>query len=336
VTKINEGTMVASLSDVSEERRMALQVAESESRMRALLDASLDAIISMDVQGRITDWNKQAEYMFGWTKDEVVGTMLFDTLAPEQLRPDIGLVQLLKAAQTEVPSRHAEFTAMHRNGLGFPAELSLVTFEMSGVRHITAFIADISDRKRADELVHQLAYYDPLTALANRTLFTDRLTQTMLAGERSKCFSALILLDLDNFKPINDSHGHHVGDLMLVEVAKRLKNCVREVDTVARFGGDEFVVLLGNLDVSQSGASEQSQIVAEKILVSLSSPYHLTSSLTTDIAPTLEHHCSASIGIVMFMGHQASQADLLKWADVAMYDAKGAGRNMIRYHDVTQ
>jgi diguanylate cyclase (GGDEF)-like protein len=105
---------------------------------------------------------------------------------------------------------------------------------------------------------------------------------------------------------------------------------------VARFGGDEFVVLLGNLDTSQSGSSEQSLIVAEKIRVSLSSPYHLTSSQTTDLAPTLEHHCSASIGIVMFIGHQASQADLLNWADVAMYDAKGAGRNMIRYHVATQ
>jgi GGDEF domain-containing protein len=101
---------------------------------------------------------------------------------------------------------------------------------MTGVQHTTAFIADISDRKRADEMVQQLAYHDPLTALANRTLFTDRLTQAMLAGERSKCFSALILLDLDNFKPINDLHGHRVGDLMLVEVARRLKNCVREVD----------------------------------------------------------------------------------------------------------
>jgi diguanylate cyclase (GGDEF)-like protein/PAS domain S-box-containing protein len=337
VTKINEGTLVASLSDVSEARRMALQIAESESRMRALLDAALDAIISMDTQGRITDWNRPAERLFGWTKEEVMGTILFDTIAPAQSRTDLemGLIRSMKTGQAGIPSRHVELTAMRRSGMEFPAELSLISFEMNGIQHVTAFISDITDRKRADDVVHQLAYHDPLTGLANRTLLNDRLTQAMLAGERSKCFSALMLLDLDNFKPINDLHGHQYGDLLLVEVARRLKNCVREVDTVARIGGDEFVVLLGNLDVSRSGSAEQSLIVAEKIRLSLSLPYQLISSHTSDLVPTLKHHCSASVGVVIFVGHQASQTDILKWADAAMYEAKEAGSNMIRFYGVT-
>jgi diguanylate cyclase (GGDEF)-like protein/PAS domain S-box-containing protein len=337
VAKINEGTLVASLSDVSEARRMALQIAESESRMRALLDAALDAIISMDTQGRITEWNRPAERLFGWTKEEVMGTILFDTIAPAQSRTDLemGLIRSMKTGQAGIPSRHVELTAMRRSGLEFPAELSLISFETNGIQHVTAFISDITDRKRADDVVHQLAYHDPLTGLANRTLLNDRLTQAMLAGERSKCFSALMLLDLDNFKPINDLHGHQYGDLLLVEVARRLKNCVREVDTVARIGGDEFVVLLGNLDVSRSGSAEQSLIVAEKIRLSLSLPYQLISSHTSDLVPTLKHYCSASVGVVIFVGHQASQTDILKWADAAMYEAKEAGSNMIRFYGVT-
>jgi diguanylate cyclase (GGDEF)-like protein/PAS domain S-box-containing protein len=338
VIKINEVTLVASLSDVSEEKRMAMQIAESEARMRGLLDAALDSIISMDAQGHITDWNRQAECMFGWTKDEVMGAKLVDIITPEQSRTDqeMSLVRFLKTGQTEIPSQRVELTTMRRGGFGFPAELSLIPFEMNGVHHVTAFISDITDRKRADQMVHQLAYHDPLTGLANRTLLRDRMSQAMMAGERSKFHSALMLLDLDNFKPINDLHGHNVGDLLLVEVARRLKNCVREVDTVARLGGDEFVVLLGNLDVSQAGACEQCLIVAEKIRVSLSSPYQLNLSQTANPAPTVEHHCSASIGVVMFVGHQASLTDILKRADAAMYQAKDAGRNMVRFYGVTQ
>jgi diguanylate cyclase (GGDEF)-like protein/PAS domain S-box-containing protein len=337
VTKINQSTLLASLSDVSEERRMVMKIEGNEARMRALLDAALDAIISMDDKGRITDWNKQAERMFSWAKDEVLGKPLLDTLAPAQSRTDqeIGLVRFLKTGQTEISSQHIELTAMRSNGLGVPVELSLVPFEMNGVHHVTAFISDITDRKRAYEMVRQLAYHDPLTGLANRTLLNDRLTQAMLAGERSKCFSALMFLDLDNFKPINDLHGHHIGDLLLVEVAKRLKSCVRDVDTVARLGGDEFVVLLGRLHLSRIESSEQALIVAEKIRVSLSTPYQFSLSQATDLAPTLEHQCSASIGVVMFVGRQDQSTDILKWADAAMYEAKGTGRNMIRFCGVT-
>jgi diguanylate cyclase (GGDEF)-like protein/PAS domain S-box-containing protein len=338
VTKINEGTLIVSLSDVSEEKRMAMHIAESEARMRGLLDAAPDSIISMDSLGHITDWNRQAECMFGWTKDAVMGAKLVDIITPEQSRTDqeISLVRFLKTGQTEIPTRRVELTAMRRGGMCFPVELYLVPFEMSGVHHVTAFISDITDRKRADQMVHQLAYHDPLTGLANRTLLHDRMTQAMLAGERSKFHSALILLDLDNFKPINDLHGHNVGDLLLVEVARRLRSCVREVDTVARLGGDEFVVLLGNLDVSQAGSFEQCQIVAEKIRVSLLSPYQLTLSQSADPGPTVQHHCSASIGVAMFVGHKASQTEILKRADAAMYRAKDAGRNVIRFYDVTK
>lgn len=337
VTKINDGILVASLSDVSIERQMALKIADSEARMRALLDAAMDAIISMDAEGHITDWNRRAQDMFGWPRDEVLGKKLLDVIStsPSHTDQEKSLDGFLMHGQTEIRSRQVELTAIRRSGLEFPAELALTAFESSGVQHLTAFVADITDRKRADATVHQLAYHDPLTGLANRTLLHDRLSQAMLAGARSKCFSALMILDLDNFKPINDQHGHHVGDLLLVEVARRLKNCVREVDTVARLGGDEFVVLLGSLDENLSGSSKKTLTVAEKIRTSLSSPYHFDASQACEMAPMPQHHCSASIGIVMFAGLEASQTDILKWADAAMYESKNAGRNVVRFFGLT-
>jgi diguanylate cyclase (GGDEF)-like protein len=137
---------------------------------------------------------------------------------------------------------------------------------------------------------------------------------------------------LDNFKPLNDMHGHLVGDLLLVEAARRLTACVREVDTVARFGGDEFVVLLSDLSADRAESISQATLVAEKIRASLSEPYRLTLSQEGSSDTSVEHRCSASIGVVVFVGNEASQADVLKWADAAMYQAKEAGRNAWRFY----
>ena len=135
---------------------------------------------------------------------------------------------------------------------------------------------DITERKHAEELIHNFAFFDALTQLPNRRLLNDRLSQTMLASKRSSHYGALMFLDLDNFKPLNDAHGHDAGDLLLVEVARRITQCVREVDTVARFGGDEFVIMLSDLDVDKTESIAQAAIVAEKIRSSLSEPYVLT------------------------------------------------------------
>jgi diguanylate cyclase (GGDEF)-like protein len=141
-----------------------------------------------------------------------------------------------------------------------------------------------------------------------------------------------MVLDLDNFKPLNDQHGHVVGDLLLVEVARRLIACVREVDTVARFGGDEFVVVLGDLDEDQIESQKQALLIAEKIRLALAAPYRLSITKENSRPATVEHHCSASIGVVIFVNHEAPLEDIMKWADAAMYQAKEAGRNAIQFY----
>ena len=202
---------------------------------------------------------------------------------------------------------------------------------LPGGGFVTIYI-DITERKQMEEQVRHLAFYDALTNLPNRRLLDDRLAQTMAASKRSGLYGALMFLDLDNFKPLNDAHGHVVGDLLLIEVAKRLKSCIREVDTVARFGGDEFVVMLSELNEDKAMSTRQTETVAEKIRVRLSEPYLLSVRREGQAAAMVEHLCTVSIGISLFINHEASQDEILKWADAAMYQAKDAGRNLIRFH----
>ena len=194
-------------------------------------------------------------------------------------------------------------------------------------------IQDITERKQMEEQVRQLAFYDTLTKLPNRRLLSDRLDQAMSASQRNGLYSALMFLDLDNFKPLNDTHGHVVGDLLLIEAANRLKDSVRGMDTVARFGGDEFVVILSELDAEKSKSTAQAKLVAEKILASLSDPYLLTLMHDGQADTVVEHRCTASIGVALFVNHEGSQDDIMGWADAAMYLAKKGGRNQIQFYD---
>jgi len=192
---------------------------------------------------------------------------------------------------------------------------------------------DITERKEMEEQIRQLAFFDPLTGLPNRRLLNDRLSHAMAASKRSGRYCALMFADLDNFKPLNDKHGHEAGDLLLVEVAKRLRKCVREADTVARFGGDEFVIMIGELDTAPGESASQARVVAEKILASLARPYVLEARTDDGGLETIEHHCSASIGVALFINHEASHGEVLKMADNAMYSAKQAGRNRICFSE---
>ena len=204
--------------------------------------------------------------------------------------------------------------------------------ETDGSAYVLGFIQDITKSKDLEDRVKELAFYDSLTKLANRHLLSDRLQQAIQTNRRNACYGALIFLDLDNFKPLNDRYGHATGDLLLVEVARRLTNCVRAVDTVARFGGDEFVVVLTELDVSSSAAHLHARFVAEKIRSSLELPFELNTSNDGQSSNTIVHKCSASLGVVVFGNHDSQPDDLLKWADAAMYRAKDEGRNAICFH----
>ncbi len=200
-------------------------------------------------------------------------------------------------------------------------------------RRILGFLQDITERKQMEDRVRQLAFYDPLTELPNRRLLNDRLTQNMAASARSRCYGAVLFIDLDNFKLLNDSHGHEVGDLLLIEVANRLRACVREIDTVARFGGDEFIVLIRELDTDKSESLSQAEIIAEKIRINLSEPYLLRIGHDGTAEVTVDHRCSACVGVVLYVDHEFAQDEILKWADAAMYRAKEAGRDRISFHE---
>ena len=183
---------------------------------------------------------------------------------------------------------------------------------------------DITERKRAEEQIHQLAFYDELTRLPNRRLLIDRLQQALSASARNGQYGAVLFIDLDHFKILNDTKGHGMGDLLLIEVARRLKSCVRDGDTLSRLGGDEFVVVLETLGIHADEAAAQAEMIAEKIRGILSEPYLLKD---------YPHHTTPSIGIVLFQGHRENLEDLLKYADAAMYQAKTSGRNAIRFYD---
>jgi len=185
-------------------------------------------------------------------------------------------------------------------------------------------VRDITAQKLADEQIHELAYFDPLTRLPNRRLLTDRLGQALIASKRSAHYGVLMILDLDNFKSINDTQGHEIGDLVLIEVSKRLTQNVRDGDTVARLGGDEFILLLENLGLSELAAASQAETVAEKIRLALNQPYTLNQT-------GRDYFNTPSIGMTLFRGLDDSTEVLLKQADVALYQAKDAGRNLVRY-----
>ena len=187
-----------------------------------------------------------------------------------------------------------------------------------------AIVEDITDRHRSEDEIRHLAYFDPLTHLPNRRLLMDRLGHAMTTSNRSREYGALMILDLDNFKRLNDTQGHDVGDRLLIEVAQRLSDSLRQEDTVSRLGGDEYVALLEGLNQSKSGAAAQAEAIAEKIRLALNQPYVLGGSET-------EYFSTTSIGLTLFRGLEASTEVLLKQADVALYQAKGAGRNAVRF-----
>ncbi len=196
-----------------------------------------------------------------------------------------------------------------------------------------ARLADlIIERSRTEEKIRSLAYYDALTQLPNRRMLDDRLGLAMALSKRSSRYGALMFLDLDNFKPLNDTHGHSVGDLLLIQAAQRISACVREMDTVARFGGDEFVVMLSELNEDKAESVAMAGQVAEKIRSALAEPYVLTVKHNGKADELVEHCCTASIGVALFVNHEASLDDILKWADLAMYQAKDAGRNSIWFY----
>ena len=318
------------IEDISQRKQIEQELKVGEERFRLLFDRATDGIVILSEQGKLLNVNAAFARMHGYTPEELAALHLRDLDTPETAQ---GLSERL-ARICAGEALTFEVTHYRKDGRLLVLEVSSSLVVADGQRVIQAFHRDITERRRADELVRELAYYDPLTHLANRMLLKDRLIQSMLASQRSGNYGALMFLDLDNFKPLNDQHGHGVGDLLLAEVARRLKSCVRQIDTVARFGGDEFVVLLEDLTSDKQQARSQADLVAEKIRSLLFSPYVLRAAAGEDGTPQrVEHHCSTSIGVALFLAQESTQESVLIAADLAMYRAKDMGGNTVCFFD---
>jgi diguanylate cyclase (GGDEF)-like protein/PAS domain S-box-containing protein len=301
-------------------------------KFEAIIDSTDDAVISKSLSGTIQSWNRGAENIFGYTATEAIGKPAEFLIPFDRLNEEAeNFSRILRGERVE----HFETVHQCKDGrlINISATLSPVIDLQGKVVGISKIARNITERKKMEGQVHQLAFYDTLTNLPNRRLLNDRLGQMIAASKRSGCYGALMFLDLDNFKPLNDMHGHVVGDLLLIEAADRLKSCVREMDTVARFGGDEFVVMISDLSADKTESTTLARNVAETISKCLSTPYLLSINHEGTEDTTLEYHCTASIGAVVYINHVGNQDDILKWADAAMYQAKEAGRNKIRFYD---
>jgi len=329
---LESGTQVAVVGvDISERKRAEAALQKSEQRFRDFFEQNSSVMLLLDpVSGEIIDANLAAADFYGYPRATLVTMSVNDlnTLTPE------GVVAAQQSAQRN-QRNYVLFTHRLASGELRHVEVRSTPIESGGRPLLFSIVHDITDRTRLEEQVRQLAFYDPLTHLPNRRLLNDRLEQVIAAAKRKASYGALMFLDLDNFKPLNDLHGHEVGDLLLLEVSNRVKTCVRGSDTVARFGGDEFVVLLGDVDASQTACLAQAQTVAEKIRLTLAEPYHLGVQREDRLEATVEHRCTASIGVCVFSGSQTQQEDILQHADAAMYQAKDEGRNRVRVYAPT-
>lgn len=310
-----------------------LRIALDELRYQKFALDQHAIVATTDVNGVITYVNQSLCDISGYSREELLGQdhrlLSSGTHSPDFFRDMYSAISSGKVWSGEVCNRA-------KNGSLYWLMTTIVPY-MDSDNKPTQYIAmrtDITERKLAEAQIYNLAFYDPLTSLPNRRLLNDRLGQALAASKRNRLYSALMFIDLDNFKPLNDEHGHVVGDLLLVEVARRISACIREADTVARFGGDEFVVMLSELGTDKAGSAAQAGIVAEKIRSALADSYTLTlpnSDGTQNYS--VEHQCTSSIGVVVFLNQETTSEDVLKHADVAMYQAKEGGRNRIRFYE---
>ncbi len=321
--------------DVTERKQIEELLREERNFFHAVLDTASVLVVVINRNGEIIRFNRAAEQFTGYSFAEVANKPFFwdRFLLPEQ-RQGVHAV-FADIRQGKVKPSYENYW-LNRNGQKtlFAWTNSLHCDAAGKVEYLVTIGTNISERKAMEEQVRQLALHDSLTGLPNRRLLTDRLGQAMSASKRNRCFGAVLFLDLDNFKPLNDTSGHAVGDLLLIEAANRLEKCVRGIDTVARVGGDEFVVILSELSTDRAQSIAQARTVAEKIQASLSEPYRLQARVGGQPdAAVVEHRCTASIGVRLFIGQNISQEQLLKCADEAMYQAKAAGRNQILIED---
>ena len=308
------GLMAATLAGVlgrqmavDERSRAEARLRGNEERMRAMLEHAHDAVVSMDDEGRVSQWNRAAERLFGWAPIEAMGQHVAELIVPPTLRGEFARIVAGFAASERLEDAHQRVAvpAVDRAGRELSVEVSLTATRVDGRWELTAFGHDVSERKHLEQQLRALALCDGLTGLANRRAFMEALEKAVARSMRFGHPMALLFMDMDGFKEINDCFGHHVGDLALQAFARRLERCVRKGDTIARLGGDEFTVLAEGVD-----SIEQAEAIARKIVEAMVPPMESTGV-----------RLRTSIGISLYRA-PADASQFLRRADHAMYQAK--------------
>jgi diguanylate cyclase (GGDEF)-like protein/PAS domain S-box-containing protein len=306
------------ISDITDRKS-----AEQDLRVAAITFESQEGIFVADNQWQILRINQAYTRITGFTSEELIGQVLPRHVNQQQ---DAAFFDTIYQALAQYRYWQGELWAARKNHEVYPQLITLTAIENESgqISHYIGSFTDISRHKGYEDEILNLAFYDPLTHLPNRRLLMDRLQHLIAMNQRDDAHSAILFIDLDNFKTLNDTRGHDAGDLLLIEAALRLQTCVRESDTVARLGGDEFVVVLQALSPLRDEAARQADRIAEKIRLLLNEPYQITDFI---------HHGAGSIGVCLFQGGDITVKDLFKRADTAMYEAKTSGRNAVRFFD---
>ena len=332
VAMIEQSAHLASIA--IEHKRTQAALRASEDTFRTLFETAPHGVAYHDPDGRVISANPAALRILGLTMDQMLSRTSMDPRwkavredgsdMPGEEHPAMRAIKTGQPVKdvmmgVRVPGRDYAWILVS----------AMPLFKDGKLTQVYAIFEDVTERHRMQQQVQQLAYVDALTQLPNRRVLLDRLSQTL--AKRSATCGALMFLDLDNFQPLNDQHGHEAGDQLLVEVARRLKTCVREEDTVARFGGDEFVVLLTELKADPAESVQLAQAIAEKIRARLAEPFEIAIQRSGQAAMTVEHRCTASVGLTLYMHNDDTADAILQRADTAMYQAKAEGRNRVRY-----
>ena len=301
----------------------------AKKRLESIFECNAAGIFVVDENRDIIMVNQRFCDIVGFSKEELVGqNACFAHISQETC---LAFREYFLKAKNEGHSK-VEYFVKKKGCDGVWVEMFGSPIQLDETHQgVIWSILDISERKAAEETIKHLAFYNPLTGLANRRLLEDRLDIIIERKKREKTHTAILFLDLDNFKPLNDTYGHAAGDTFLKEVASRLLRCVRTVDTVSRFGGDEFVIMVDGLHKIQKKAKEEAQNIANTIIEALRNPYCITRIKEDTSVENLVHHSSASIGCVLFKQEDTTSDTLLRKADNAMYNAKKSGKNSIKF-----